>query len=34
MKLMNRNLISNAALMAALFIGGAGSAAAQDADDP
>ena len=34
MKLMNRNLISNAALMAALFFGGAGSAAAQDADDP
>ncbi|WP_341582653.1 cytochrome c [Marinobacter metalliresistant] len=33
MKLMNRNLISNATLVAALFIGGAGSAAAQD-DDP
>ncbi|WP_322002981.1 cytochrome c [Marinobacter alexandrii] len=34
MKLMNRNLVSNAAFMAALFIGGAGSAAAQDPDDP
>ena len=34
MKLVNRNLISNAAFMAALFIGGIGSAAAQDADDP
>lgn len=34
MKLVNRNLISNSAFMAALFIGGAGSAAAQDAGDP
>lgn len=34
MKLLNRNLISNAVLVAALVVGGAGSAAAQDADDP